>query len=224
MRAPLSIIIPTLNVETELPGSLAALVEGLQAGCVRELVVSDGGSTDLTRDLAEAAGANVITGAAGRGGQLMRGADAAGGDWLLFIHADTQLSAGWAELLSGHMATRDKAAYFRLQFRASGFAPRMVAGWANLRSRLFGLPYGDQGLLISRKMYDQVGGYTDISLMEDVAIVQALRGQLQVLPVVALTGADKYQNAGWLRQGARNIWRLLRYLAGADPQRLGRGY
>jgi len=224
MRAPLSIIIPTLNAQADLPDTLAALVEGLQANLLRELVVSDGGSSDQSCDLAEAAGAKITIGSAGRGGQLRRGAEMAGGDWLLFIHADTQLSTGWAEQVSRHMATSDKAAYFKLKFRAPGFAPKWVAGWANLRSRVFGLPYGDQGLLISRVLYDQVGGYADISLMEDVAIARALRGRMRGLSVVAMTNADRYQAVGWLRQGTRNLWRLLRYLAGADPARLGQRY
>ncbi|HBQ37206.1 MAG TPA: glycosyl transferase [Rhodobacteraceae bacterium] len=224
MRAPLSIIIPTLNAETDLPVTLAALIEGLQDGLVRELVVSDGGSSDQSCALAEAVGALVVTGAAGRGGQLRRGADAASGEWLLFLHADTVLSQGWSALVGAHISGQDAAGYFRLKFAASGFAPWWVAGWANLRARLFGLPYGDQGLLISRKIYDAIGGYADVPLMEDVAIARALRGQLRAVPVLATSSAARYQAAGWFGQGARNLWRLLRYLAGADPERLGRGY
>lgn len=224
MRAPLSIIIPTLDAETGLPVTLRALVEGLEGGLIRELVVSDGGSTDASCEVADAAGAVVLRGPAGRGGQLRRGADVAQGAWLLFLHADTELSAGWASVVQAHIDGGQGAGYFRLAFDAGGFAPRWVAGWANMRARLFGLPYGDQGLLISRELYDMVGGYADVALMEDVAMARSLRGQLRMLPVVARTSAMRYQEAGWLRQGARNLWRLVRYLAGADPVRLRRGY
>ncbi|WP_457650312.1 TIGR04283 family arsenosugar biosynthesis glycosyltransferase [Profundibacter sp.] len=224
MRAPLSIIIPTLNAEAGLPVTLRALIEGLEGGLIRELVVSDGGSGDATCEVAEAAGGEVVRGVAGRGGQLRRGADVARGEWLLFLHADTELSAGWASVVQAHIGGGQGAGYFRLAFDAGGFAPRWVAGWANLRARVFGLPYGDQGLLISRELYDAVGGYADMALMEDVAMARSLRGQLRMLPVVARTSAARYQQAGWLRQGARNLWRLLRYLAGADPSRLGREY
>ncbi len=224
MRAPLSIVIPVLNAEAALPLALGSLMEGLEAGILRELVVSDGGSTDGSCALAEAAGAVVVSGVAGRGGQMARGADAAGGEWLLFLHADTVLTDGWADVVVAHMASDQRAGYFRLRFSASGFWPRFVAGWANLRARWFGLPYGDQGLLISRQMYDAVGGFTDIELMEDVAMARALRGQLVGLPVEVVTSAERYQEAGWLRQGARNLWRLVRYLAGVDPAKLGRGY
>ena len=224
MRAPLSIIIPVLNAEAALPAAFAALMEGLEAGVLRELVVSDGGSSDGSCAVAEAAGAVVVRGVAGRGGQMARGAEAAGGEWLLFLHADTVLSAGWTTVVAAHMADDQRAGYFRLRFAAEGFWPWFVAGWANLRSKVFGLPYGDQGLLISRALYDAIGGFEDVALMEDVAMARALRGQLCGLSVQALTSAARYQQAGWLRQGARNLWRLVRYLAGVDPERLGQGY
>ena len=224
MRAPLSIIIPTLDAEAGLPVTLRALVEGLEGGLIRELVVSDGGSTDASCEVADAAGAVVLRGPAGRGGQLRRGADVAQGAWLLFLHADTALAAGWASVVQAHIRGGQGAGYFRLAFDAQGFAPRWVAGWANVRARLFGLPYGDQGLLISRELYDAVGGFADMALMEDVAMARGLRGQLVGLPVEVVTSAARYQEAGWLRQGARNLWRLVRYLAGVDPARLGRRY
>ena len=223
MRAPLSIVIPTLDAAEELPATLACLVEGLEAGLVRELVISDGGSSDETARIAEAWGADLLHGPAGRGGQLARGAAAAGGAWLLFLHADTHLAPGWTAAVAAHMQNRESAGYFRLRFRASGPAPRIVAGWAGLRARL-GLPYGDQGLLISRTLYQASGGYPDIPLMEDVALARQLRGRLTPLPAIAETGAERYLRHGWFRHGARNLWRLARYLAGADPHRLARGY
>jgi len=95
MSAPFSIIIPTLNAATQLPATLNALLPGVEAGLVRELIVSDGGSTDETLDIADDAGAEIITGPKGRGGQLRRGAEAARAEWLLFVHADTHLAPDW---------------------------------------------------------------------------------------------------------------------------------
>lgn len=224
MPAPLSVVIPTLNAGSELAPCLAALVEGLPAGLIREVIVSDGGSTDQTRQIAEATGADWLQGPASRGGQLRRGAQAARGDWLLFLHADTQLAAGWSEPVADHLGQGGGAACFRLAFRARGLAPGLVAGWANLRSRLFGLPYGDQGLLVPRDLYLAAGGYPDQPLMEDVALVRRLRPRPVVLPVQARTSAARYQAQGWLRRGARNLWTLARYAAGADPQALARSY
>ena len=103
-------------------------------------------------------------------------------------------------------------------------APRLVSRWANLRARAFGLPYGDQGLLIPRALYESVGGYPDIALMEDVAIARALRGKLTTIPATAWTSAERYQRQGWLRRGSRNLMTLTRYLLGADPAKLARSY
>ncbi|MEX0327345.1 MAG: TIGR04283 family arsenosugar biosynthesis glycosyltransferase [Ruegeria sp.] len=222
MSAPISIVIPTLNAAADLPRTLQALMEGVHAGLIRELVVSDGGSVDQTLDIADEAGARIVQGAASRGGQLRRGCEVASGDWLFIVHADTVLQQGWAEIVSSHLPTGRPAAC-RLRFRASGFGPAWVAGWANLRSRLLGLPYGDQGLLVQRLDYVKAGGFPDQPLMEDVALVRALP-RVSVLRVDAVTSAERYVRQGWVRRGARNLWTLARYYLGADPERLARAY
>jgi rSAM/selenodomain-associated transferase 2 len=224
MPAPISLVVPTRDAAADLPRLLASATEGLGAGLLRELVVSDGGSTDATEDIAQAAGATWIAGPPGRGGQLRRGCAAARGDWLLVLHADTALPPGWTEPVGAALGAPDIAHAFRLAFRAEGLAPRWVAGWANLRSRVAGLPYGDQGLLIARELYDAAGGYPDQPLMEDVALALALRGRLRLLPATVSTGAERYVAEGWARRGARNLWTLARYGAGVPPERLVRGY
>ena len=225
MRAPVSVVIPTLDAAAELPACLKGLMEGVEAGLVRELVISDGGSRDATAEIAREVGAELVTGAASRGGQLRRGARVAQGEWLLFVHADTVLEPGWAQAVAAHVA-RDaaRAACFRLRFDAGGLRPALVAGWANLRTRVLGLPYGDQGLLVARGAYDAAGGYRDIALMEDVAMVRALHGRPVLLPVSARTSAARYVAEGWFRRGLRNLWTLARYLGGANPSALARGY
>ncbi|WP_081894635.1 TIGR04283 family arsenosugar biosynthesis glycosyltransferase [Ruegeria halocynthiae] len=222
MSAPISIVIPTLNAGEALPAALQALMEGLHSGLIRELIVTDGGSTDQTLEIADAAGAGIVTGTPSRGGQLRRGCAIAKGEWLLILHADTVLQDGWTKEVGAHLAT-GKPAAFRLRFAAKGFGPAWVAGWANLRSRMFGLPYGDQGLLVPRQAYQQAGGYPDQPLMEDVALVRALP-RITVLSGCAVTSADRYARAGWIRRGARNLWTLTRYFLGADPERLAQAY
>lgn len=226
MTAQISVLVPTLNAEKTLPECLETLMEGLTAGLICELIVSDGGSTDATCRIADEAGAVLVGGAASRGGQLRRGAALARGRWLLVLHADTGLETGWSRIVADYIAAESEPApaYFRLRFRARGLMPAWVAGWANLRSALFGLPYGDQGLLVSLDDYHKAGGYPDQPLMEDVALVRALKRPLTGLPVCAETSADRYVRSGWLRRGARNIWTLGRYLAGADPEVLARAY
>ena len=222
MRAPISVIVPTLNAEHHLGACLTALMPALEAGLIRELIVTDGGSTDGTIALAKAWGAEVVQGPASRGGQLARGCAAAQGKWLLVLHADTVLAPGWVGPVIAHLSS-ERAGWFRLAFARGGVAGRIVAGWANLRSR-FGLPYGDQGLLLPTALYNAVGGYPDQPLMEDVALASALRGRLVRIDALAVTSPSRYQGQGWVRRGLRNLWTLMRYLAGVSPQRLAESY
>lgn len=221
MSAPVSVIVPTWRAADGIGPCLGALAEGAVAGLVRELILSDGGSDDGIDRVADAAGARLIVGPRGRGGQLRRGAEAARGAWLLFVHADTVLGPGWVEAVRRHMAAAPEAAgWFRLAFDdPSGWA-RWTAGWANLRSARFGRPFGDQGLLVPARLYREVGGHPDWPLMEDVEIARRLRGRLRGLEAAAVTSAAKYRAEGWLRVGARNLWRQARFAAGASPERL----
>lgn len=227
MPAPLSIIIPAYNAETALPLCLSSLLPGLEAGLIREVILVDGGSEDQTRRLAEGAGATVlIAPEKGRAAQLRYGADKARGDWLLFLHADTALSRDWAERAKTHIAERkDKAAAFTLAYRSDHPMARTVARRANWRARRFGLPYGDQGLLISRKLYDEVGGYPDTPFMEDVQIVRAIgKTRLVILSAEARTDASKYERDGWRKRSWRNALLVTRYFLGARPEKLAKSY
>ena len=222
MRAPISVIVPTLNAGIGLHHTLSCLMEALDSGLIREVIVSDAESTDQTLEIAKDWGAEVVSGAPSRGGQLQRGCDAAKGEWLLVLHADTVLSEGWGNAAAQHLQTGD-AGWFSLQFDGGGVKGKLVAFWANLRSRL-GLPYGDQGLLVSRTLYDVVGGYRDIPLMEDVALARALKGRLRRIDATAITSAVRYQKQGWLKRGGRNLITLLQYFAGVDPETLAGRY
>lgn len=223
MRAPVSVVIPTLNAETALMACLSSLFDGVQARLIRELIVVDGGSTDSTVNLAREAGATVIETAPSRGHQLRIGCAQAQGDWLLILHADSQLSEGWCDAIQTHVQGRD-AGYFKLMFEGGGMMASIVAGWANLRAWLFGLPFGDQGMLIPRSLYDAVGGYPDIELMEDVVLVRALSGRLVPLDSELVTSSQKYRQQGWFRRGARNIVLQIRYFIGVSPEKLAQEY
>lgn len=226
MPAPLSVIIPTLDAAADLPLCLESLLPGLEAGLIREVIVSDGGSQDASLQIAQSAGARVICGPRGRGAQLAAGAQAARGDWLLFLHADTALSRDWAERVGDHLNTRpDHAAYFELKFRSDARAARGLEKRANRRARMLGLPYGDQGLLVSRRLYDLLGGYADVPLMEDVMMVRAIgKRRLIQLDAQARTCAAKYERDGWHRRSFRNGVLITRFLLGASPERLARSY
>jgi glycosyltransferase involved in cell wall biosynthesis len=166
------LVVPTLNAAREL----AANATISQAA---RLVISDGGSTDGTLDVASALNAVVVEGPPGRGAQLAAGADAAiglGAPWLLFLHADTSLAPGWraeAEAFIFEPGNRRRAGAFRFALDDEGPKARRVVRLADWRNRVFGLPYGDQGLLISAAFYQALGGYRPLVLMEDVEIGRA---------------------------------------------------
>lgn len=226
MPAPLSVIVPTLNAAGDLPLCLESLLPGLEAGLIREVIVVDGGSADVTRAIAGSAGADVIASEAGRGKQLRAGAAAARGEWFLFLHADTALSRDWAERAAAHMGKRPgMAAAFKLKFRSDARAARWLESRANRRARWMGLPYGDQGLLISRALYEETGGYADVPLMEDVMLVRTIgKKRLVILDAEARTSAAKYERDGWHTRAWRNAWILTRFLLGAKPETLAKAY
>jgi hypothetical protein len=128
--------------------------------------------------------------------------------------------------VAAHMhCAPEKAATFELAFRSDAREAGWLAARANRRTRWLGLPYGDQGLVISRSLYEEVGGYRDIPLMEDVALVRAIgRRRLRLLSATARTSAAKYERDGWRRRAYRNAWLITRYLLGADPEKLAKAY
>jgi rSAM/selenodomain-associated transferase 2 len=216
----LSAVIPTRNAARTLGPCLAAVREA------DEIVVVDGGSTDGTAAIAERAGARLVRSAPGRGIQLAAGAEAAKGDWLLFLHADTRLAPGWREAADRHIARHPgKAACFRFRLDAGEWQARLVEAGVALRVRLLGLPYGDQGLLISRRLYDETGGYRPLPLMEDFDLVRRIGGaRLERLGIAALTSPDRWRRDGWLRRSGRNLMCLALYRSGMSADRVARLY
>lgn len=193
-------------------------------GILAEVIFADGGSTDDTEQIAEEVGATFLSTPNGRGNQMAQAAKQARGEWLLFLHSDSVLDRDWQSAVTRHLAKPEKAAYFKLRFDEDSFPAKTVASWANIRARLFGLPYGDQGLLIHQRLYKRVGGYPDIPLMEDVAMAKMLRGKLVALPASIETSAEKYRKNGWVKQSLSNFGFLFRYLLGANPTDLATKY
>jgi len=214
----ISAIIPTLNAEAHLGTCLDALKDA------DELVVVDGGSRDYTVEVAARRGAKLLCAATGRGHQLSAGAEAAEGDWLLFLHADTVLQEGWRERAVAHIAASpDMAACFRFRLHSAAWQARLIERGVAARVRMLRLPYGDQGLLISRKQYGKVGGYKLLPLFEDVDLVRRL-GRIRVLDADALTSPERWQRDGWFRRSAGNLGLMALYRLGVQPERIARLY
>ena len=223
MPAPISIIIPTLNSETDLRETLGSLFEGIENSLIRELIISDGGSTDKTKSIAYEVGAVLIEGPCSRGLQISKGVDKSRGDWILILHADTSLSLDWSVNLLQKI-DRDFAYYFKLKFKSNSSFARILEYWVQIRSKFLGLPYGDQGLLIHRDLLNDLGGFPKIPLMEDVALARKLKSKTKSLHILAHTSAEKYHKNGWLRQIMINFYLLAQYFLGKDPHQLFKVY
>ena len=205
MAAPFSIIIPTLNSETELYETIRSLFEGIENNLITELIISDSSSTDEIKLIANEVGAYFIEGPCSRGLQISKGIDNSKGDWILILHADTTLSLGWSTKLL-HKIDKNFAYYFKLKFKSKSPFARILEYWAQIRSRLLGLPYGDQGFLIHRDLLDTIGKFPKIPIMEDIALADRLKGKIKPLDIIAQTSAEKYHNNGWLRQSMFNFF------------------
>lgn len=216
----LTVVIPVLNAGASLGQCLASLDHA------DEIIVVDGGSGDDSVDIAARSGGRVITARRGRGTQLAAGGQAARGDWLLFLHADTRLGTGWHEAVAAHLATAPHCAgYFEFQLDDAAWQARIIEFGVAVRAPALGLPYGDQGLLISRRLYDELGGFRPLALMEDVDLVRRIgRHRLRRLRATALTSADRWRRDGWFRRTGRNLACLALYAGGVAPTRLARLY
>jgi rSAM/selenodomain-associated transferase 2 len=217
----ISVVIPVLNAAGRLPATLAAL-----AGATAELLVVDGGSTDDTAAVAEAAGATVLDAPRGRGAQLAAGVAVAHGPWLLLLHADTVPAPDWPAVAAAHIAAGPgRAGYFRFALDSADPRARRLERAVAWRCRVLALPYGDQGLLIHRDLLAAVGGIRPLPLMEDVDLVRRLgRNRLALLPTAAVTSAARWERDGWTRRSMRNLLCLAAWFAGVPPARIARFY
>jgi rSAM/selenodomain-associated transferase 2 len=217
-------VIPALNSAAKLPATLKSI-----AGV--EVIIADGGSTDETLFVTEQFGARFLKSARGRGQQLGAGAEAAiaeGAEWLLFLHSDTVLSADWmadTQTFSDDPGNQKIAAVFNFRVDDQGRAARRLEKLVAWRTKALALPYGDQGLLISKDFYLSIGGYKTLELMEDVDLVRRIGGKrLRVLSATATTSAAKFQQAGYLRRSTRNLICLGLFFLGVPVRWITRIY
>lgn len=191
-------------------------------------MVSDGGSDDDSVGAAQRFGARVTAAEGGRGPQMRAGADAALGDWLLFLHADSRLPDGWDALVADFIADTahaERAAHFRFALDDDSPAAKRLERMVAWRCRVLGLPYGDQGLLIARDFLDRLGGVPALPLMEDVALVRRIgKRRLAELDAPLVTSSEKFRRDGYWRRSARNLFCLALYFLGLPPAALRRVY
>lgn len=225
MNKNVSVIIPTRNAASVLPATLAAI--RAEAPDVPVIVI-DGESADATVVLASAGGARVMATSPVRGRQLAAGIAAATTPWVLLLHADTRLGAGWHAEVAHFMAMPanvGRAGYFRFALASEDPRARRLERLVAWRCRRLGLPYGDQGLLVARATLSAIGGMRWLPLMEDVDLVRRLdRRRLVALECPAITSAVRWQEGGWTWRSVRNLACLGLWYAGVPPRLLARLY
>ena len=215
----LSVVIPTLDEAACIAGAVGSV---LRAGV--EVIVADGGSTDATTERARVAGARVISAPRGRGPQMNAGAAVARGEALLFLHADTTLPGDYPELVRRTLAAGPVAlGAFRLRIDRPGFGIRLVEAGVRARCAVLRLPYGDQAFFLRAETFRALGGYPEIPLMEDVAIVRRARalGSIRVISEHVSTSGRRWAAAGVLRMSLVNLTCALGASLGVAPGTLG---
>jgi rSAM/selenodomain-associated transferase 2 len=214
-----SFIIPVFRDAEVLSRTLAAMdFDGAEV-----IVAAAEGDASLAVLRASQIDVIWVTAPRGRARQMNAGAAVARGDWLLFLHADTCLRPGWRAAVD--RADADAAinlGCFRFVLDSPSPAARLIEIGVGIRVRLFGLPYGDQGLFVRREAFAAQRGYSDLPIMEDVDLVRRLRetGRLHAASEQAVTSARRWEEDGWLRRTARHLRLIVRYFAGVHPERL----
>ena len=232
MKETASVVVPVLDDAA----ALRLLLQDLREDPALQIVVVDGGSRDHSLAVAEAKADVALTAPPSRGGQLRRGVECAGGEWLWLLHADTRVPAatlagfralrqGW-RATSGQPPARTGWGWFRVRLDGRERPLRLIEWTMARRAAWTGIATGDQGMFVHRRLLAAAGGVPAQPLMEDVELSRRLRRLARPRPVALpiLTSARRWQRHGMVRTVASMWWLRLRYFAGADPERLRRCY
>lgn len=219
--AAISVVIPALNEEAHI----GVCIDRLAGSDIAEVIVVDGGSADDTVRIAKSKGAQVLSGPANRGRQQNIGAQHAKGAILVFLHADTSLPLGFADQVRVTLSCRNvSAGAFRFRLDKRERRLRMVEWMVAARCRLFSLPYGDQGIFVSREMFDRAGRFANLAVMEDFDLLLRLKrlGRISLADGVAVTSARRWRREGVWRLTFKHQLCILGYYLRVAPERLAR--
>jgi rSAM/selenodomain-associated transferase 2 len=221
--AQISIIIPTLNEA----GNIKEAIASTQPSANIEIIVVDGGSSDDTVAMAQSLGIKVISSSPSRAVQMNAGAAVANGEILLFLHADTRLSLGFdAQIRQALAQPRTVAGAFDLQIDASPLVLRLVEWGVKWRSRFFQMPYGDQAIFLTEKVFHKIGGFPELPIMEDFELMRRLRstGRIVILRTPVITSGRRWLQTGVFKTTLLNQIIIIAYLLGVSPNRIRSWY
>lgn len=224
VRARISIIIPVLN---ETANRIKSTLASVQNAENVEVIVVDGGSHNETVAIVQSWGVKVLSSTAGRACQMNVGATAATGDILLFLHADTSLPSGFEKLVPLTLAQSGTVAgAFEIKIDSPMRSLRLVERMVNWRSRFLSLPYGDQAIFLKAAVFQDVGGFPDLPIMEDFELIRCLRrlGRIAIVPTPVLTSARRWHKLGVLKTTLINQIVILGYFLGVSPSQLVKFY
>jgi rSAM/selenodomain-associated transferase 2 len=219
----ISIIIPAINEASNIKQTIATT----QPSTNIEVIVVDGGSQDDTVAIAESLGVKVISSSPGRALQMNTGAALASGEILLFLHADTLLPVGFDEMICAALQQPGViAGAFALRINADLASLRLVEKGVYWRSRFLQMPYGDQAIFITKKVFQQVGDFPELPIMEDFELIRRLKrlGKITVLSVAVVTSARRWLQKGVFKTTLINQVVIIAYLLGIKPVQLRTWY
>lgn len=222
MAPAVSVVIPVL-IDAD---AASALLATLRPGPGMEVIVVDGAAdARLAGIVAAHPPARLLRTAPGRGRQMNAGAAAAAGTWLLFLHADSILPAGWFEAIA-QLDDDVAGGWFRFALDDAAWQARVIERLTAWRVKSLRLPYGDQGIFVRREVFVELGGFPDFPLMEDVSFVRRLvrAGPVVEVPLAIRTSARRWRRDGWFRRSTKNLALVGLYFLGVAPERLARWY
>jgi rSAM/selenodomain-associated transferase 2 len=219
----ISVIVPVLNEEETIAATLAALARLAP----HEIIVVDGGSTDKTAAICQQFGVTFLPSDRSRARQMNRGAQEASGDVLLFLHADTRLpESALRDIATALSDSRYLGGRFDVELEGGHWMLKVIGAMINCRSRLSKIATGDQAIFVRREIFEQMGSYPDIPLMEDIALCRTLKrmGEIACLKSRVMSSARRWQTEGLWRTILK-MWALkLLFFAGVSPHRLKQYY
>jgi len=228
MNPTFSVIIPVLGEEKRV-NALIDHVRVVGYGINPEIVVADGADDQGTLTAIDRPGVAAVSAPKGRGGQLNAGARAAKGEVFVFLHADSRLPCGAFQAMTAALQNGSAAGAFRLAIRSTKLRYRLIEAGAGLRSSLTKIPYGDQSQFARRDVFEAVGGFPDVPIMEDVELMRRIkkacgRAKIALLPERVSSSARRWEREGAFFCTMRNQYLLIRHLLGAAPEELARHY